>query len=86
MELVRGDEFTITTEDVPGDKTICGTTYKGLPGDVSRGDQILINDGNVELKVLDVEAPGSGRSSSRAVSSPTTRASTCPARPSTCPR
>jgi pyruvate kinase len=55
VELVRGDEFTITTEDVPGDKTICGTTYKGLPGDVSRGDQILINDGNVELKVLDVE-------------------------------
>ncbi|MFE5208590.1 pyruvate kinase [Streptomyces sp. NPDC056600] len=57
VELVRGDEFTITTEDVPGDKSICGTTYKGLPGDVNRGDQILINDGNVELKVLDVEGP-----------------------------
>src|SRR5262245_13817822 len=57
VELVRGDEFTITTEDVPGDKSICGTTYKGLPGDVSKGDQILINDGNVELKVLDVEGP-----------------------------
>jgi pyruvate kinase len=55
VELERGDEFVITTEDVPGDKSICGTTYKGLPGDVSRGDQILINDGNVELKVLDVE-------------------------------
>ena len=36
VELVRGDEFVITTEDVPGDKTICGTTYKGLPGDVAR--------------------------------------------------
>ncbi|MFI7406669.1 pyruvate kinase [Streptomyces sp. NPDC049541] len=57
VELERGDEFVITTEDVPGDKSICGTTYKGLPGDVSRGDQILINDGNVELKVLDVEGP-----------------------------
>src|SRR3954447_3050099 len=57
VELERGDEFVITAEDVPGDKTICGTTYKGLPGDVSRGDQILINDGNVELKVLDVEGP-----------------------------
>ncbi|MFB7497068.1 pyruvate kinase [Streptomyces sp. NPDC056161] len=57
VELERGDEFTITTEDVPGDKSICGTTYKGLPGDVSRGDQVLINDGNVELKVLDVEGP-----------------------------
>lgn len=55
VELVRGDEFTITTEDVPGDKHICGTTYKGLPGDVSKGDPILINDGNVELKVVEVD-------------------------------
>ena len=29
-------EFTITTRDVAGDATICGTTYKGLPGDVTR--------------------------------------------------
>ncbi|MCX4819471.1 pyruvate kinase [Streptomyces sp. NBC_01142] len=57
VELVRGDEFTITTEDVAGDKSICGTTYKGLPGDVSKGDQILINDGNVELRVVEVEGP-----------------------------
>ncbi|HTK66422.1 MAG TPA: pyruvate kinase, partial [Pseudonocardia sp.] len=26
VELVSGDEFTITTEDIAGDKTICGTT------------------------------------------------------------
>ncbi|MFI9719363.1 pyruvate kinase [Streptomyces sp. NPDC052396] len=57
VELVRGDEFTITVEDVPGDKTICGTTYKGLPGDVAKGDQILINDGNVELRVTEVDGP-----------------------------
>ncbi|GGJ75098.1 pyruvate kinase [Streptomyces camponoticapitis] len=57
VELMRGDEFIITTEDVPGDKGICGTTYKGLPGDVTKGDQILINDGNVELRVTDVEGP-----------------------------
>ncbi|MFI1865890.1 pyruvate kinase [Streptomyces jumonjinensis] len=57
VELIRGDEFTITTEDVAGDKSICGTTYKGLPGDVSQGDQILINDGNVELRVVGVEGP-----------------------------
>ncbi|MCG0284702.1 pyruvate kinase [Streptomyces sp. PSAA01] len=55
VELVRGDEFIITTEDVEGDRTICGTTYKGLPADVSKGDQILINDGNVELRVTAVE-------------------------------
>jgi pyruvate kinase len=57
VELVRGEEFTITTEDVPGDKSICGTTYKGLPGDVSKGDSVLINDGNVALQVVEVEGP-----------------------------
>ncbi|GAA2531521.1 MULTISPECIES: pyruvate kinase [Streptomyces] len=57
VELVRGDAFTITTEDVAGDKSVCGTTYKGLPGDVAKGDPILINDGNVELKVTEVEGP-----------------------------
>ncbi|MBC3989092.1 pyruvate kinase [Streptomyces sp. AC563] len=57
VELVRGDEFTITTEDVAGDRTICGTTYKGLPGDVSKGESILINDGNVALQVVEVDGP-----------------------------
>jgi pyruvate kinase len=57
VELVRGEEFTITTEDVPGDKSICGTTYKGLPGDVGKGDAVLINDGNVALQVTEVEGP-----------------------------
>jgi pyruvate kinase len=57
VELVAGDEFTITTEDLPGDRSICGTTYKGLPGDVSQGDPILINDGNVALRVIEVEGP-----------------------------
>ena len=57
VELVRGEEFTITTEDVEGDKSICGTTYKGLPGDVAKGDPVLINDGNVALQVTSVEGP-----------------------------
>ncbi|MDT3399408.1 pyruvate kinase [Streptomyces sp. B1866] len=57
VELHRGDEFTITTEDVQGDRTICGTTYKGLPGDVSKGETILINDGNVALQVIEVDGP-----------------------------
>ncbi|MBM9503743.1 pyruvate kinase [Actinacidiphila acididurans] len=55
VELVAGDEFTITTEDVPGDRTMCGTTYKGLPADVSAGDPVLINDGNVALRVIEVD-------------------------------
>jgi pyruvate kinase len=57
VELQRGDEFTITTEDVPGDRSICGTTYKGLPTDVAKGESILINDGNVSLQVTEVDGP-----------------------------
>ncbi|RBM20392.1 pyruvate kinase [Streptomyces sp. PT12] len=57
VELKRGDEFTITTEDVEGDRSICGTTYKGLPGDVTKGETILINDGNVTLQVIEVDGP-----------------------------
>lgn len=57
VELARGDEFTITTEDVPGDRSVCGTTYKGLPGDVARGERILVNDGAVALEVLEVSGP-----------------------------
>lgn len=53
--LRRGQEWTITTRDVEGDATICGTTYKGLPGDVKPGDPLLIDDGKVRLRVKAVE-------------------------------
>ncbi len=53
--LEQGQEFTITTRDVPGDATLCSTTYDGLPGDVSPGDPILIDDGKVRLEVVSVE-------------------------------
>ena len=41
VSLKTGDRFTITTRDVPGDLSICGTTYDGLPGDVRPGDLIV---------------------------------------------
>jgi len=55
VRVKRGDRFTITTREVPGDVAICGTTYDGLPGDVSAGDPILIDDGKVRLKVVSVD-------------------------------
>jgi len=57
VTVENGDEFTITTEDVPGNQHICGTTYKGLPDDVKPGDPILINDGVVALEAVRVEGP-----------------------------
>jgi len=55
LMLQQGQQFTVTTRDVPGDHEICPTTYMGLPGDVSAGDPILIDDGKVRLEVLRVE-------------------------------
>jgi pyruvate kinase len=50
--LAVGDIFKITTEDVIGTKELSGTTFKGLPQDVSPGDFLLIDDGKVKVKVL----------------------------------
>jgi pyruvate kinase len=57
VELAAGDVFTITTEDVPGDKDLVSTTYLGLPGDVRTGDRILIDDGKVAVEVTAVDGP-----------------------------
>jgi len=57
VTLVAGAEFTITTDNVPGNKVLASTTYAGLPGDVEPGLQILIDDGRVCLEVVAVDGP-----------------------------
>lgn len=54
--LEEGATFKITIDDVPGDINICSTTYKGLPGDVRPGDQLLIDDGRIGLRATAVDA------------------------------
>lgn len=51
VTVKHGEEFTITTEDVPGDHSKVSTSYKNLPNDVHPNDNILINDGLIQLKV-----------------------------------
>lgn len=51
-ELAVGDTFKITTDDIVGNREICGTTFKGLPQDVAPGDFLLIDDGKVKVKVV----------------------------------
>ncbi|HEY6278662.1 MAG TPA: pyruvate kinase [Streptosporangiaceae bacterium] len=57
VTLVAGQEFTITTEDVPGDAGQAATTYHGLPGDVRPGTTVLVDDGRVVLEVTAVTGP-----------------------------
>lgn len=51
--LNKGDLFTITTKKILGDNTIASTTYAKLPKDVKEGDNILINDGLISLRVIE---------------------------------
>ncbi|MGD9481816.1 pyruvate kinase [Streptomyces sp. TRM70308] len=53
--LERGDDFTITTEDTPGDHRQCGTTYPGLATDLNPGDTLLIDDGRVTLRATAID-------------------------------
>ena len=52
--LEVGQSFTSTTREVTGDATIVGTTFKGLPGDCQVGDTLLVDDGNIKLRVTQV--------------------------------
>jgi pyruvate kinase len=54
VTLQQGDRFTITIDDILGDVDRCSTTYKGLPGDVTPGDEILVDDGRVRLRAIEV--------------------------------
>ena len=52
-ELLAGDMFTLTTRDVMGSNQVASISYKGLPRDVKPGDRILIDDGLIELILLE---------------------------------
>ncbi|MBC7592339.1 MAG: pyruvate kinase [Kineosporiaceae bacterium] len=56
VTLLRDATFTITIDDIEGTVDRCSTTYKGLPGDVSVDDEILIDDGRVRLRATAVTA------------------------------
>lgn len=54
-DLLPGDIFKITIEDILGTKEIVGTTFKGLPQDVRPGDFLLIDDGKVRVEVVETD-------------------------------
>ena len=56
VKLEKGATFKITTDEIEGDVNICGTTFKELPADVKVGDFLLIDDGKVKLRAVEVSA------------------------------
>lgn len=51
--LEPGSPFTLTTRTVDGDASIASISFTGLPHDVHPGSRILIDDGLIELTVVE---------------------------------
>jgi len=49
-----GEQIVITTAACPGDHDRVSTTYRGLAADLRPGDRLLVDDGKIDLRVLDV--------------------------------
>ena len=54
IQLLPGDPFTLTTEDIVGDQRRVSMSFERLPRVVKPGDQLSLNDGLVQLVVKHV--------------------------------
>ena len=57
VTLKAGDRFDLvaSVDAPPGDTTQVGVSYLGLPGDVKPGDVLLLDDGLMQLQVVEVQ-------------------------------
>ncbi|MGN9056213.1 pyruvate kinase [Bariatricus sp. HCP28S3_A7] len=55
VELVEGQEFTLTSEDIEGTNEKVSVTYEDLYKDLKPGDSVLIDDGLIGLEVVSIE-------------------------------
>ena len=56
IELVPGDPFTLTTEEIVGDNKRVSMSFPGLPKAVNPGDTLFLSDGLIQLEVVKVES------------------------------
>ncbi len=54
-ELVNGQKFILTTDEVLGNNEKVSITYKNLKNDISAGTTILIDDGLIEMVVDEID-------------------------------
>ncbi|CAE7245953.1 pyk [Symbiodinium microadriaticum] len=55
VEIEPGGSLTIAIDEREGNSESVSTTYKEIVNDVNAGDTILIDDGNIELKVKEIK-------------------------------
>ncbi len=56
VKIKPGQQFTITPNEMIGTSKMVSTVYQNLHKDVVPGDMILIDDGKIELKVVEINA------------------------------
>jgi pyruvate kinase len=57
IELVKGEPFTLTTDEIVGNETRASVSFARLPQAVKPGDRLLLNDGLVQILVQEVSGP-----------------------------
>lgn len=55
LQLIAGDELTITTRQIIGTPGHVSTTYPNFVSDIEKGNRVFIDDGKIELAVKDVK-------------------------------
>jgi pyruvate kinase len=55
IDLDPDDLFTLTTDDIVGDRAHVSETFPGLPRAVAAGDTLYLNDGLIQLEVVSVQ-------------------------------
>ena len=54
VTLVSGEEFVLTTDDVPGDEHRVSVTYSNLHQELAPGNRVLVDDGLIGLVVKEI--------------------------------
>ncbi|HTZ89175.1 MAG TPA: pyruvate kinase [Alloacidobacterium sp.] len=54
VQLKTGQRLTITPRDIPGTATLISTTFPTLAENLEPGARILLSDGLIELRVMDI--------------------------------
>ena len=54
VQLKAGQRLTITPRDIPGTSTVIATTFPTLAENLEPGARILLSDGLIELRVIDI--------------------------------
>jgi len=55
VELIPGDPFTLTTDEIVGNNTRASISFDLLPQAVKKGDTLFLNDGYIQIEVVDVK-------------------------------